>query len=734
MNQNNSPPFCRIYNQELKCWQPFHSFILYLQGSKEIFRHENTTALSSTLLKKYITHDYIAYFSRVIPSALLKNVQPPRNSQGTSLKESGALLPHEINCILILEDLTLRYNPIIPQDQYILLGFQIANMNFNEANKDLKYVRDVISDMHFHLKYSEQGLVYQIGERVNNMLYKTVKYALCSLAELFNIHPSIPALRKLKDLQKMYHDPTFKEYLDQIVKGPIFRRQLTSIAYKTMINIGLFPSYIELNTMNEVALWIKIKDLLANSSSAPYGTNHHASFCMGNFRYSFVFELGNKEKQKVTINNEDKRGFSFKNRAFQYFRIKFLDFFPMDSWVDKLASVAAKILQFYLDNTNHIIFENNDDGSSLKEYLEYLVDTGGERNEDIEFGRNIAQEFYEKYRTELDENMNDNMFKKMTRVITDAELKGYSNWKNNCQTIVAEILAVLGKQFKNYMEPLINPNQSDKTYKNDQNPQEVENIKLHLIKFGDYFNYKFNYIGPFSLTHRLSCFDNYVDKYTSELINHSNFGTLYERIKNYLKNEQVQKFLDKFEKSIEMYDNEYKNGCLNNINFLKESDSFKDLGINFDDNLELISCLVYLKSNELFGLKREIKLANYCKGKLQQTKVDKQTIDPMSGPAPKVNKKYNEKEIQEMANKIPELYARKYQVMNVLHQLQFYFYNNIRLAFTTKQENKSVVGFGPLIIRKPDYCDGLTTQGKEKILEAQNLEVVLDNEVSHQII
>jgi len=712
MNSNNSPPFCRIFNQELKCWQPFHTFILHLQGSKEIFRHQNNQAPSDTILKKYITHDYIAYFSRIIPSALASDAKLGRVSKDPSMRGSGILLSHEVNCILILEDLTLRYSPIIHQDQYILLGFQIANMNFSETNNELNYVRDVISDLHFHLKFSEQGLIYQIGERVNSMLYKTVKYALCSLAELFNIHPSIPALRKIKDLQKMYHDPAFKEYLDQIIKGSIFKKHLTSLAYKTMINIGLFPSFIELNTMNEVVLWIKIKDLLANSSSAPYGTNHHASLCMGNFRYSFVFELGNKEKQKVTINNEDKRGFSFKNRAFQYFRIRFLDFFPMDSWVNRLASLATKTLQFYIDNTNHIILENNDDGSSLKEYLEYLVDTGGEDNENVEFGRKIAKEFYDKYRPELDGSMNDNMFKKMTQVITDAELKGYSNLKNNCQTIVAEILGVLRKEFKKHAEPLVALNVYEKLSKKEEIAQEINIIKSQLIKFGDYFNYKFKHVAPFSLTHKLSCFDIFIDKQTCDLINHTNFGTLYERIKNYLLTEPVRKFLEKLERSCEIYNDEYKNSCQSSIDLIDHNNCFESLEINFENNYELISCLTYLKSNEVFGLKREIKLANYCKSKLQLNKADHQTIGPVSGPVPNAKlMRENEKEYQEMAKKIPELYARKYKALNILHQLQFYFYNNIRLGFFTKNDEKDVVCFGPLIIRKPDE---IKTQVKER--------------------
>lgn len=83
-----------------------------------------------------------------------------------------------------------------------------------------------------------------------------------------------------------------------------------------MISVGLFNAGIELNTMNESGIWLKVKSMFSNSMSAPYGSKHHASFTMGNYRYSFVFVIGDTDRQKVTISSEIKRGFSLKNKNF----------------------------------------------------------------------------------------------------------------------------------------------------------------------------------------------------------------------------------------------------------------------------------------------------------------------------------------------------------------------------------------------------------------------------------
>ncbi len=716
----NPHPICRIFNNELKIWQPFHTFSLTIQGQQLIFHYQNTQSIASNHIQKSITHDYIAYFSRIIPSAVYSPAKEAKKSTSSPSKLKNELCPEEINCMLVLEDLTLRYSPIIHEDQYIILGFQVANPNLNENNHELKYIRDIISDLHFQLKFSKAGIIYQVTERINTILFKTVKYSLTSLAELFNVHPSLQTLDKLKFLQKMCNDIAFKDYLEQIVHSPDFYQELVSLTYKTIIDIGLLPFYIELNTMNEMAFWLKIKDLIANPTAAPYGTNHHASFCIGNFRYSYVFEVGNKEKQRISVSMEDKRGFSFKNRAFQYFRIKFLDFFPLDTWVERLATEAKRIVQTYLKKTSHIVLESNDDGYALKEYLEHLVETGDSSPQHAGLKHKIAQEFYQAYYPELDSSMNDGMFNRITQLMTNSELKGYSNFTNNCQTIVAEILAIFTKQFSSYMTPVVvkdtqtpnkKPNSSEESKLQGmgaeqmmEKVQEIYETKKNLLDFGSQFNYKFKYVGPFSLTNKLAYFNIFVDKDTLDLLSPSNFGSLHERIKDYYNKEHIKTFLARLEKGLQVYTKQYKEGCVksrSSLSFSTTDDPVKRVKLDLEGEFALISCLVHLKYNELFSLRREIKLANYCKEKLEDNKADHKTVIPVSFSVPKERSPKGEaKEWLAMANKLPELYSKKYKLISVLRELQYYFYNNIRFAFRKKFDGK-VAYLGPLIIREP---------------------------------
>jgi len=133
----NPHPICRIFNNELKIWQPFHTFSLTIQGQQLIFHYQNTQAIANNHIQKSITHDYIAYFSRIIPSAVYSPVKDSKKSIPSPSKIKNELRPEEINCMLVLEDLTLRYSPILHEDQYIILGFQVANPTYSETNREL---------------------------------------------------------------------------------------------------------------------------------------------------------------------------------------------------------------------------------------------------------------------------------------------------------------------------------------------------------------------------------------------------------------------------------------------------------------------------------------------------------------------------------------------------------------------------------------------------------------------
>jgi hypothetical protein len=106
-----------------------------------------------------------------------------------------------------------------------------------------------------------------------------------------------------------------------------------------------------------------------------------------------------------------------------------------------------------------------------------------------------------------------------------------------------------------------------------------------------------------------------------------------------------------------------------------------------------------LKFNELFNIKRNIKIA-----KLYEEELEELTMDSEGEEENKSKKKKKEKSIsraKENADRLPELYKQKYQCQGVFRELCYYYYNSIRLAVKTKlNDTTSFIGF--LISKKPD--------------------------------
>lgn len=100
--------------------------------------------------------------------------------------------------------------------------------------------------------------------------------------------------------------------------------------------------------MKENKLDLFLKKVFTNNMNAPFGSNHHASFTLGNYRYQFLFVPDDASRQKITISSEIKRGFNLKNKDFEYFRFKNFEFFPMDCWITSIAEQVMKMAKDHL--------------------------------------------------------------------------------------------------------------------------------------------------------------------------------------------------------------------------------------------------------------------------------------------------------------------------------------------------------------------------------------------------
>jgi len=427
--------------------------------------------------------------------------------------------------------------------------------------------------------------------------------------------------------------------------------------------------------------------------NAPYGSSHHASFSIGNFRYSFVFEPGNKEKQRVSIGLETGRGFNYKNHAFEYFRVKFFDFFPMDTWIQAVANRALRLLKLYFLHIIDLVPEFLET-ETLKNYLEGMVHEQEEQHHKNSVTSTIATEFYERYRSELDETRNDKLFKKVARLISDAEVRGYSNLSNNCQTIVSEIISVFGARLQRFVEPLFDL--SKIPYMDDISKEE---LLKDFLKFGSQFNYKFSNVAPFPLTYRLSYFDTFSDKDSCELFYPKNFDNMHKHMKEYLQRESTKQFLNKLEDELTNHTKIHVRGFHGQQQNQDGGPKFPEIQIGKGNDFTVVSCLLSVMYNELFNVKREIKMAKHCEELLaESTHVGEEDGEVIR---PKKPKKKSAKKWKVMVDKMPALYEKKHKLMEIYQELCFYYYNTIRLGLRIKLSDKvSVLGF--LITKKPN--------------------------------
>jgi len=679
---------CKIFDEKNKRWRDFKSITITLPDDTLLLYYENPGSTSNLDIKKELTYDHIAYFSTLLPSALIKERKIESSTSGVFFSKSKEeKLDSGPKCLVVFEDLTLRYSDYggeVQENQFVVLSFKIKSQHYDESNNELKFIRDLVAELHFKLKYSEAGIKYQVSQRIKKILYKTMKYALCYIAEMTNISPKLCAEEKIKQLALAYYDEACKTFVAMILADPKFVKELLSIAYKSFIMVGLFPSFLELNTMNEWGVWLKVKNFFTNVVSAPYGSKHHASFSIGNFRYSFIFDPKNKEKQRVIIYPESNRGFSLRNQSFEYFRLKFFDFFPMDSWIPEIANEAGALIKLYLQKGTEILETDN----LFKEELWRFVELKCMGQEYEACHMKIAKEFYERYRNELNEKNNDKMFRKVTQLISDAEMRGYRDLSNNCQTIVSELVTLFCKNFQPYVEPLVDP--SKIPHLEDSG---TDTLVKEFLKFGSQFNYQFDQIGPFSMTYRLSYFDTFTDKDTSELLCPKNFDHIQTHISKYLQRNDVKQFISQMEDAL-LTSSMIHISKPDNANEMENKESYPDIKFNTDAIFSIVACLMILKYNEIFNIRREIKIARFCEQELEN--YDSEDLEKM-----KKSKQKTIEKLKKSAAKIPELYAKKNQCVNLYKELCYYYYNTIRLAMKTKlNDTTSYLGF--LIAKKPD--------------------------------
>ncbi len=75
-------PICKFYEITTGKWLDFKTLILVLPDEQEIFHYENKDTESSEIIRKVVTYNYVAYYSRYVPSRLTYDL-PVENQNKT---------------------------------------------------------------------------------------------------------------------------------------------------------------------------------------------------------------------------------------------------------------------------------------------------------------------------------------------------------------------------------------------------------------------------------------------------------------------------------------------------------------------------------------------------------------------------------------------------------------------------------------------------------------------------
>ena len=609
----------------------------------------------------------------------------------------------------------------------------------------------LIAKLYKEFRYSYSGLLDQMQIRFSKLIIKCFKDILRFLAKVHGAEEQATSLHLISYFVK--NGLRMNKFADLID----LETEFLNIVYKCLISEGLLPIFIDLNTMNSgwcntVQQFIFNKMccmFLSHEEILPWSPKFHASITILDRYYSYTpNNLMNQRNEKDRILHDD----------FDYYRIKVLDFFPLDDWVHKISDFllhgfdsildeisilyTSKILKVYdknesedteenvalselhgyeqiIDNSKKPLLGNNMKKKPLKhdnaeiwiEYDNYKKDKKEKKdpiylvlikamnnlknskesnfdklsNKSETLPQSLANYFMSNYSYEL---LQTKFFENFCLLISKTEMKKYSFFNQNCQTIVGEIVHDLHEQLKRYIDILL-------PMKDFIQPKDERIYKYYLkfhsketnIKFFD----RFGFIQPCFFNARLDYYGIYVDKY------------LKKKIEKWIKNREIK---SKKNEKIEKIQKEFSK-CFKEL-FMEEEKK----EVIFLENLEKRKSLIYEPPNFSFSVNRKVSKI----GDVSLPTGDKLTsisdclsslMFNMQIGLLEIRKKLISYKLHKSGkfaseSKIRELNKIKYERRDLQREFSYYYFNAIRLqnSFNENKNYFSYIGF--ILIKDPE--------------------------------
>lgn len=600
------------------------------------------------------------------------------------------------------------------------------------------------AELYKNFRYSEQGIYDQMQIRFCKLIIKSFKDIL---RFLLKIHES-------RDEPHFYTSFQIYDFFknnglrrSHFEKNIDLAKEFQNIVYKCLISEGLFPFYIDLNTMDEtwysrlgqyIYGW-KPNCLMLNEAILPWGPKFHASITIIDRYYSYtpanqVHQLF--EKDRIL---SEKR---------QYYRIKILDFFPLDSWVEKISKFLYLNFDSFLDDISGCTFSKMQEsefhkdvrnieleskkqknksnkgeismpllgGSSLSEseisdnvWLEYDKFKSKKKEEKREvykilvrclntlcesvLGDNhketltqyLANCFWMNYKYEI--KLKINILDRFCELLAKTEFSKYSTWKQNCQTIVAKLVLNVYDQLKNYIDVLL---PWEGVYDRNNKFLRENYLKFSSEITNQRFFEKYHDVKPGSFNMRLNYYGIYVDELLKmkfdDLISASQ-----EKIKEE-KNSTIRTLQKEFEaKFFSLFNTEEIDMKIHTseIKYREEEKSSIPVKINQNNQKDAN----FQKEKEEH---KKYSLSNYLSSLLfnVQNELLENRKKIVEYNLNKITKNTSE-------SKKKELNHNKYRLIDMFREFSYYYYNSIRLQNAANERKNYFSYIGFVIIKDP---------------------------------
>ncbi|KAL4471039.1 hypothetical protein ABPG73_015590 [Tetrahymena malaccensis] len=672
---------------------------------------------------KYLDHqleDLEEFYNKNKKQKSLEHFHQMKDYIQTALKGKTKIIlfkEYKYNTIKIDQlniDVPLKQNPQITFVYYVI------------AAKDIPDFDEIANRLHYYHKSSPYSIYSNIQQRLKQITFNTIKDAIrLSLAE------NLQENKKSDD--DGIHSIQPNEYKVEKLDMWNNLEDCKSLVYKNICSYGLLPINVYLNNQDLKKLQ-KIKQKAFDfifqkfKMNMPYPPRFHLNIQIMDKFYSYA---------NNSIFNTYDIEFKQKFLSFYYTKIRVLDYYPLDSWVEKLAANFQTNIIPQIKNYFQMVFRNKfrrQNEEILNDIKHYYLNEIMNNADTIKLIKDISYQFLKEYFSEL------KIFQKWSYLVTNSESQ-YKFTDNNCQTAISELITYITNVFEDHYESC------DEAY-NLKDFVEYLKIKSQNFSYNSQiFLKRFQSLIDFQIPFKNSIFNiqkinisEFSQEENIEQIMNDELLKQYQKFSSSINKEYLDTFMEpliletpipKYKYFCEQSHKKYIELIQNGENeieklfkvvdeFLESQNSENKNNKQFDDIKEKLTLNDKEKNNQKYDFKEQFNkthqiiinliqsaqnykygLQNIIHEENNQTPTKLQNI--ISVLMSVYDSWYFQRKGRVNLSKDQKIqYYKQYQVKDILNELSYYYYNSVRLANEVLfKSNDQFSIIGHLLIKNP---------------------------------